>query len=262
MFGKRKQVYEIRTSMSTERILGELKEMDEKFVPTCPMTAEGFKLYVLQERRERQRKRSGGFSELVGKISDEGEHRIIQIKNCSGAGFIMPMLMMPFLLFAIVLVLLAGGISPDLLYLIGLFLVVYGLMAYMRVTDVERAEAVLREHFEGTDHATEFFYTTHYTKQQCMEFMKHDNMDDVYSYEWRQEKNFGALIIKDYKVPNFVRDFNGRQEWGFIVRFREQPDTAETLIEVQLVVTEKLPFIHNKEKVNIFWEKKLGAVAK
>lgn len=67
------------------------------------------------------------------------------------------------------------------------------------------------------------------------------------------------MIIKDYKRPDRVHDFDGRQEWGFIVRFYEQSGSEETLIEVQLVQTEKLPFIHNKEKIDIFWKEKLDA---
>lgn len=56
----------------------------------------------------------------------------------------------------------------------------------------------------------------------------------------------------------FVHDFHGRQEWGFIVRFREEAEG--TLIDVKLVQTEKLPFIHNRAKIDRFWKQKLGVL--
>lgn len=257
----RMKEYEIVSSMSEELILEELKEMKRKFVPVTPLTAKHFNLMVLAPSHQSGRRRSGGFVQLDGRVSSQGDERCIHIKTCSGVGVIIPMSMAMFFLCAVAVAILAGNRSAQLLFPIGFLLVFSVVMLYMRENDSKAAEKILREHFEGTDQATSFRYRTNYTKEQCMEFMKHDNMNDIYKYEWRQEKNFGALIIKDYKLPNRVHDFNGRQEWGFIVRFHEQFDGAGTLIEAELVQTEKLPYIHNKEKVDIFWINRLGATA-
>ena len=34
------------------------------------------------------------------------------------------------------------------------------------------------------------------------------------------------------------------------------------MIEAELAQTEKLPFIHNKEKIDVFWKEKLSADVK
>ena len=255
----KKKEYEIHTSMSEELILEELREMKRKFVPVTPLTAERFDLMVLAPSHQSGRRRSGGFVQLVGAVSSRDDERCIHIKTCSGLGFILPMSLALFFLCAITCSILAGNWTVQLLAPLGFLFVFFVVMLSKREKAGREGEEILREHFEGADRAVKFCYTAHYTKDQCLEFMKHDNAEDIYQYEWRQEKTFGALIIKNYKIPDFIHDFNGRQEWGFIVRFREQPDTAETLIEAELVQTEKLPFIHDKAKVDVFWEKKLGA---
>ncbi len=93
------------------------------------------------------------------------------------------------------------------------------------------------------------------------EFRASVNVNDIYEYERREEGTSGALIIRNYKKTDSVHDFDGRQEWGFVVRFCEEEGTG-TLMEVKLVQTEKLPFIHNKEKIDRFFENKLGAAVK
>lgn len=259
MSKKKANTYEIHTSMKTELILEELKGMKRKFFPVGRMTADKFNLMVLAPAHQSGRKRSGGFVELSGSILEKGDKNCIHIKTGSGAGFILPVGMVVFFLWAILMAILAGNTTWQLLFPISVLLIIYVALFCLRKSDSQKAEEILREHFEGTDRATEFRYTTRYTKEQCIEFMMHDNMNDIYEYEWRWEKAFGALIIKDYKNPDRVHDFDGRQEWGFIVRFYEQTDSAQTLIVAELVQTEKLPFIHNKEKIDTFWKEKLRA---
>lgn len=262
MSPKKSDTYEIYTSMKTELILEELKGMKRKFFPVGKMTPERFALMVLAPSHQSGRRRSGGFVEFSGRISKQGDMNCIQIKTGSGAGFILPVGMVVLFLWAIVMAILAGNGTVQLLFPIGVLLIIYVALFCLRKSDSKKAEEILREHFEGTDRATEFRYTTHYTVQQCKEFMMHDNTNDIYEYEWRQEVSFGVLIIKDYKNPDRVHDFDGRQQWGFVVRFHEQPDSAETLIVAELAKTEKLPFIHNKEKIDVFWKEKLSADVK
>lgn len=259
MSQKKSNTYEIHTSMKTELILEELKAMKRKFLPVGELTSDRFSLLVLPPAHRSGRKRTGGFVQLLGSISEQDGKRCIHIKTCSGAGFIIPMAMAVLFLWAIGMAILAGNWSVQLLFPICFLIIFYAVLLYMRKNDAIKAEEILREHFEGTDHATEFRYTTRYSQEQCMEFMKHDNMNDIYVYEWRQEKTFGALVIKDYKKPDRVHDFDGRQEWGLIVRFCEQPGSEETLVEATHVQTEKLPYVHNKEKIDIFWKEKLDA---
>lgn len=262
MSPKKSNIYEIYTSMKTELILEELKGMKRKFFPLGAVSAEHFGLMVLAPPHQSGRRRSGGFVELSGKISEQGDVNCIEIKTGSGAGFILPVGMGFVFMLAIVMAFIAGNGRAQLLFPIAVLLIIYAALFCLRKSDSKKAEEILREHFEGTDRVTEFRYTTHYTLQQCMEFMGHENQNDIYRYEWKQESSFGALVIKDYKHPDRVRDFDGRQEWGFVVRFHEQPDSAETLIAADLVQTEKLPYIHNKEKIDMFWKEKLGASVK
>jgi len=254
-------ICEIHTSMSEELIVDELCQMKKKFAPVGPLTAKKFVLLVLPPPHQGGRRRSGGLVQLVGIIKQQGDENCIQVKTQSGVGFIIPMILVGFFMLSLAFVIAAGDRSPELLAPIGFLLVFSAAFFYMRKKDAKAAEAILREHFEGTDRATEFHYTTQYTKEQCMEFMKHDNVNDIYEYEWREERTFCALMIRNYKVPDFVHDFYGRQEWGFIVRFREEEGTG-TVVEVKLVQTGKLPFIHNKEKIDRFFENKLGAAVK
>lgn len=253
-------MFEIHTSLPEEFILEELHQMKRKFMPAGPLTAKRFELLVLPPAQQNGRRRAGGFVQITGNIAQQGDENCIQIKTCSGVSFVIAMSMVVFLAFVLAGAILAGNWTLELLFPAG-FLVVFSIvLLYMRKKDAIAAEKILRERFEGTDRITEFHYKTHYTKEQCLEFMKHENVNDIYEYEWREEKTFGALIIKNYKKPDFVHDFDGRQEWGFIVRFREKPEGAETLIEAELVQTEKLPFLCNRAKVDTFWEGKLEAV--
>ena len=253
------EVYEIHTSMSEELIVDELCQMKKKFAQVGPLTAKRFSLLVLPPSHESGRRRSGGLVQLVGSIKQQGDENCIQVKTQSGVGFIIPMILVGFFILGLAFVIAAGDRSPELLAPIGFLIVFSAAFLYMRKKDAKAAEAILREHFEGTDRAIEFHYTTQYTKEQCMEFMKHENVNDIYEYEWREERTFCALVIKNYKSPDFVHDFQGRQEWGLIVRFREEEGTG-TLVDVKLVQTPKIPFIHNRAKIDGFWNRKLGAV--
>ena len=252
--------YEIHTSISEELILEELRQMKKKFMPAGPSSANRFTVLVLPPAHQGGRRRAGGFVQLAGNIMQQGDKNCIQVKTRSGVSFIVSMTMVVFLAFVLAGAVLAGNWTLELLFPAGFLLVFSIALFYMRKRDAIAAEKILRERFEGTDRITEFHYKTHYTKEQCLEFMKHENASDIYEYEWREEKTFGALIIRNYKKPDFVHDFVGRQEWGFIVRFREEE--GNTLIETQLVQTEKLPFIHNKQKIDEFFENKLGAALK
>ncbi len=259
MFRRKSGIYEICTSMKTELILEELRGMKRKFLPLGIVSAQRFGLMVLAPPHQSGRRRSGGFVELSGRISERGDMNCIQVKTGSGAGFVLPVGMIVLFLGVIIMAFLTGNGSVQLLFPIIMLLLICVTLFCLRRSDGQKAEEILREHFEGTDRVTEFRYTTRYTVQQCKEIMMHDNVNDVYEYEWRQEASFGVLIVKDYKHPDRVRDFDGRQQWGFVVRFHEQPNRAETLIVAELVQTEKLPFIHNKEKIDIFWKEKLDA---
>lgn len=262
MSSSKANTYEIHTSMKTELILEELMGMKRKFLPMGTVSAERFGLMVLAPPHQSGRRRSGGFVELSGRISERGDMNCIHIKTGSGAGFVLPVGMVALFLVVIIMAVFAGNGSAQLLFPISILLFICVALFCLRRRDGQKAEEILREHFEGTDRATEFCYATRYTVQQCKEIMMHDNVNDVYEYEWRQEASFGVLIIKDYKHPDMVRDFDGRQPWGFVVRFHEQPDSAETLIVAELAATEKLPFIHKKEKIDVFWKEKLSADVK
>ena len=251
-----KNTYEIHTSMTEELILEELGQMKRKFIPAAKLSADRF-LLMLQPPKGRRR--TGGMVQLEGSIRQRGDTRCLHIKTCTGVAFVVGVSVAIFCLCVIAMSLPVGGWKIELLFPVIVLIIILLSLQSMKKNDSSAAEEILREHFEGTDRATEFRYTTHYTPQQCMEFMKHDNENDLYAYEWRQEKSFGALIIQNYKKPDRIHDFDGRQEWGFVVRFHEQPGGIGTLVEVKLVQTEKLPYIHNRDNIDAFWSVKLEA---
>nr|MBQ8253048.1 hypothetical protein [Lachnospiraceae bacterium] len=258
MSQQKKGTYEIYTSMSEELILEELGQMKQKFIPAAKLHANRF---LLMSQPPKGRRRTGGMVQLEGSICQQDEMRCLRIKTCSGVGFVVGLSAAIFFLCVIAVSVPAAGWKTEILFPMIFLLVLAASLFTMKRSDSIAAEKILREHFEGTDRVTEFQYTTGYSPEQCMEFMKHDNENDLYEYEWRQEKSFGALIIKNYKRPDRIQDFDGRPEWGFVVRFRQQPGGNGTVVEVKLVPTEKLPYIHNKEKIDRFFENKLGAIA-
>ena len=150
MSSKKSKTYEIHTSMKTELILEELMGMKRKFLPIGTMSAERFGLMVLAPQHQSGRRRSGGFVELSGRISEQDDMNCIQIKTGSGAGFILPVGMVVLFLWAIVMAILAGNGTVQLLFPIGVLLIIYVALFCLRKSDSKKAEKILREHFEGS----------------------------------------------------------------------------------------------------------------
>ena len=117
-------MFEIHTSMSEELIIDELCQMEKKFAPIGKVTAEKFDLLVIPPAHEGGRRRSGGFVQLTGRIVQQEDANCIQVKEHSGVGFIIPMIMVVFFSVVLAGAVLAGNWTPELLFPIG-FLIMF-----------------------------------------------------------------------------------------------------------------------------------------
>lgn len=105
------------------------------------------------------------------------------------------------------------------------------------------------------DEWTEVDYITQYPLENCLEYMKHDNIYDVYDYEW--EENEGRYFITFTNVKHYGAPFDIRKP-VFEVIF----ESVENGTKIKVIYLKKIiapgPIV-GWEQVNTFWKKKLNA---
>mgnify|MGYP006356221733 CR=1 FL=1 len=96
-------------------------------------------------------------------------------------------------------------------------------------------------------------YFTEISMQVCLDYMKHDNVYDRFSYEWKEEN--GKYFIKFIEYKNSILSLSNSPKPVFEVTFKEIENG--TMVDVEFVGS--LMFVYTKD-VDLFWEKKLNAV--
>lgn len=103
-----------------------------------------------------------------------------------------------------------------------------------------------------------FYYTTNYSLDLCLEYMKHDNIYDRFKYEWEEKGDYYLITFIEYK--NSMLSLANAPKPTFKVTFENMGN--QTGITVQFIKGKgflwSLPFVSEKD-VDIFWEKKLDA---
>lgn len=101
-----------------------------------------------------------------------------------------------------------------------------------------------------------FYYVTNYPLHLCLEYMKHENVYDKFSYGWEEKGDYYLITFNEYK--NSILSLAAAPKPTFKVTFEDLGN--ETGIRVQFLSTvfQPVPFVYTKD-INAFWEKKLEA---
>lgn len=106
------------------------------------------------------------------------------------------------------------------------------------------------------DDGNEFFYITQYPVDICLDYMKHENMYDLFDYTW--EEIGGRYFITFIKRKSNVKPFNMPKP-VFEVVFTSVD--RETKIKVIYLKSYSAPVpLIGIENVDLFWNKKLNAI--
>jgi hypothetical protein len=102
----------------------------------------------------------------------------------------------------------------------------------------------------------QYYYITKYPLDLCLEYMKHDNIYDRFSYKWEEEGNYYLITFIEYK--NSILSLGTSPKPTFKVIFEDLEN--QTGINVQLLknILQPIPFVYTKD-IDLFWEKKLEA---
>lgn len=103
----------------------------------------------------------------------------------------------------------------------------------------------------------QYYYLSNYSLDLCLEYMKHDNIYDKFSYKWEKtEENDYFITFIEYK--NSILSLANSPKPTFRVIFEDLG--GQTGIHVQFLKSflQPLPFVYTKD-IDTFWEVKLAA---
>lgn len=106
---------------------------------------------------------------------------------------------------------------------------------------------------------TDFYYITHYSLDLCLEYMKHENISDIFSYNWEKKEDYYLITFKEYK--NRILSLANSPKPTFKVVFIDLGNSTGINVEFLSSFFQPVPFVYTKD-INAFWEKKLDAKKK
>lgn len=106
---------------------------------------------------------------------------------------------------------------------------------------------------------TNFYYITPYSLDLCLEYMKHENISDIFSYNWEKEEDYYLITFKEYK--NRILSLANAPKPTFKVVFIDLGNSTGINVEFLSSFFQSVPFVSTKD-INTFWEKKLDAKKK
>lgn len=103
---------------------------------------------------------------------------------------------------------------------------------------------------------SKFYYITNYSSDLCLEYMKHDNINDKFKYVWEKKEDYYLITFKEYK--NSMLSLATSPKPTFKVKFENMGN--QTGISVQFIKSlfQPVPFVYTKD-IDTFWGKKLDA---
>lgn len=102
----------------------------------------------------------------------------------------------------------------------------------------------------------EFHYMTDYSKELCLEYMQHDNVNDYFSYSWEEKDGKFLITFNDYKSS--ILSLKNSPKPTFEVEFEEVEGCTSIKVTFLANGMLSLPFVYTKD-VDLFWKRKLNA---
>ena len=102
----------------------------------------------------------------------------------------------------------------------------------------------------------QYYYITNYSLELCLEYMKHDNIYDIFSYKWEKREDYYLITFIEYKRSMLSLATSPKPV--FKVTFEDLGN--QTGINVQFLkgFLQPMPFVYSRD-INRFWETKLDA---
>lgn len=104
--------------------------------------------------------------------------------------------------------------------------------------------------------ANDFYYITDYSLALCLEYMKHDNIYDVFSYIWEEKEDYYLITFMEYK--NSIFSLATSPKPTFKVKFEDLKDCTRIGVWFIKSLFQPIPFVSTKD-IDMFWGKKLEA---
>lgn len=101
-----------------------------------------------------------------------------------------------------------------------------------------------------------FYYVSDYPISLCLEYMKHCNIYDRFSYKWEENNGYYFITFIEYK--NSMRSLATSPKSKFIVIFNELGEQTSINVSFINTILQPVPFIATNE-IDTFWERKLNA---
>lgn len=101
-----------------------------------------------------------------------------------------------------------------------------------------------------------FNYITDYPLDLCLEYMKHDNIYDEFTYIWEEKEDYCLITFTEYK--NSIKSLATSPKPSFKVRFENMGNQTGISVQFARDNLQPLPFVYTKD-IDTFWEKKLSA---
>lgn len=98
----------------------------------------------------------------------------------------------------------------------------------------------------------EFRYVSDYALHLCLDYMKHDNIYDRFTYTWEEDEDCYYITFIEYK--NSLLSLKNAPKPLFRVTFEDLGERTGITVES----LSGIMFARTKD-IDLFWEKKLGA---
>lgn len=102
----------------------------------------------------------------------------------------------------------------------------------------------------------QYYYISKYSLDLCLEYMKHDNVYDRFSYKWEEKENYYLITFIEYK--NSILSLATSPKPTFKVTFEDLGNQTGINVQFLTKALQPTPFVYTKD-INMFWEKKLEA---
>ena len=101
------------------------------------------------------------------------------------------------------------------------------------------------------------YYETNYSIEFCRDYMKHDNVNDVFLYKWEEKENHYIITFTEYK--NSILSLANAPKPVFKVSFEDLETKTGIKVEFIKDFLQPVPFVYIKD-IDKFWKEKLNAV--
>lgn len=100
-------------------------------------------------------------------------------------------------------------------------------------------------------------YRTPLSKKICLDYLSHNNVSDVFEYQWEETDGQYSITFMEYR--NSILSLSNSPKPRFSVALQDLAEEG-TEIEVQFTTQflQPLPFVYTKD-IHAFWKKKLNA---